>query len=61
MMGKKIIAIENPTCGIEGVKYKKHKLAAAINMQIIQKKNTARTREENIPKRYLCIKFIIRV
>ena len=38
MMGKKIIAIENPTCGIEGVKYKKHKLAAAINMQIIQKK-----------------------
>lgn len=38
MMGKKIIATENPTCGIEGIKYKKHMLAAAINMQIIQKK-----------------------
>ena len=38
MMGKKIIAIENPTCGNESVKYKKHILAAAINMQIIQKK-----------------------
>lgn len=37
-MGKKIITIENPTCEIEGVKYKKHMLVAAIYMQIIQKK-----------------------
>ena len=59
MMGKKIITIENPTCGIEGVKHKKHKLAAAINMQIIKKK-TAKTRGSSIPKRCLCIKFIIR-
>ena len=59
MMGKKIIAIENPTCGIEGVKYKKHMLAAAINMQIIQKKNSQDSRRK-IPKRCLCIKFIIR-
>ena len=49
MMGKKIIATENPTCGIEGIKYKKHMLAAAINMQIIQKK-TAKTRGEKYQK-----------
>lgn len=59
MMGKKIIAIENPTCGIEGVKYKKHMLADAINMQIIQKKNSQDSRRK-YTKICLCIKFIIR-
>ena len=56
MMGKKIIATENPTCGIEGIKYKKHMLAAAINMQIIQKK-TAKTRGEKNTKKMFMYKI----
>lgn len=53
MMGKKIIATENPTCGIEGIKYKKHMLAAAINMQIIQKKKQPRLAEKNTKKMFM--------